>query len=86
MNSENASSRDKAVVGSDAMWPALVRPWKAEVGTLLGRVVGTSLWDRHKLFDNVEPCLLLKKAVALGFPVVELVMGVLEEIMISRNP
>ena len=73
---QHTASWDTAKEGMSALWPALVRGLRAEVASGTGEAFGASLWDLHKFFDLVDPVTLVKKAMALGFPLHILVMGV----------
>ena len=61
--------------GSSALSGALDRSYRAEVGLLTGQTVACLLWDFSKCFDRLLPTLLIACALRLGFPLVDLKLG-----------
>ena len=60
------------VSGLDA---ALTRALRTETAIQCRQHVCALLWDFKKFFDSIDPRLLIDKALRLGFPIVDLVLG-----------
>ena len=61
--------------GSSALDAAYLRGLQVEIATRNGEHSGVILWDFRKFFDNVRLQLVYDSARALGFPLIDLVLG-----------
>jgi len=72
---KTAAPWDYAKPGSSAMSAALSRALADEIAQAHGQHACAVLWDFEKLFDSIYPALLVRRALALGYPLVDLVLG-----------
>jgi hypothetical protein len=68
---------DKAVAGSSALQAALQRELRHEVASELGACTGGVYWDMAKFYDTLRPDIVMERAIAMGFPLRTLVLGMM---------
>ena len=72
---DNIAKWDTSRPGLSALDAAYRRNLEVEIAIECGLEVGVILWDFTKFFDMIRLKLLAEAAVRLGFPIIDLVLG-----------
>ena len=70
-----ALSCDYAKSGSSALLAGTTRALSAELAHAFGEHSCAVLWDFEKFFDSISPVLLIQRACSLGYPMLDLLLG-----------
>ena len=68
---------DTAIKGSSPLRAAILRELQAELCNWHGVSHSQVLWDMEKFFDSISQMALVKSALALGYPALNLYMGLM---------
>ena len=81
---KHAYCKDSAKKGASAEYAAEERALEAEIKHLLGKSTCTMLWGYRKFFDSIDIQTLIKEAVMVGFPIMELALTLINHLAPRR--